>query len=101
MTQKFLLKICLAERGEGFKIAMNSLNIGRIKLAAACLDSQRRITSYAIQYASERKQFNTPIAEFGAIKAKIAEMATNTYVGESATYRAAKDIENRIEIRQR
>ena len=90
----------LSERGNGFKIAMNSLNIGRIKLAGACLDSQRRITSYAIQYASERKQFDTPIAEFGAIKAKIAEMATNTYVGESATYRAAKDIENRIEIRQ-
>ncbi len=90
----------LSERGNGFKIAMNSLNIGRIKLAGACLDSQRRITSYAIQYASERKQFNTPIAEFGAIKAKIAEMATNTYVGESATYRASKDIENRIEIRQ-
>ena len=89
----------LSERGNGFKIAMNALNIGRIKLAGACLDSQRRITSYAIQYASERKQFNTPIAEFGAIKAKIAEMATNTYVGESATYRAAKDIENRIEIR--
>jgi hypothetical protein len=90
----------LSERGNGFKIAMNSLNIGRIKLAGACLDSQRRITSYAIQYASERKQFDTPIAEFGAIKAKIAEMATNTYVGESATYRASKDIENRIEIRQ-
>ena len=90
----------LSERGNGFKIAMNALNIGRIKLAGACLDSQRRITSYAIQYASERKQFDTPIAEFGAIKAKIAEMATNTYVGESATYRAAKDIENRIEIRQ-
>ncbi|MBT3588997.1 MAG: acyl-CoA dehydrogenase [Flavobacteriaceae bacterium] len=89
----------LSERGNGFKIAMNSLNIGRIKLAGACLDSQRRITSYAIQYASERKQFDTSIAEFGAIKAKIAEMATNTYVGESATYRAAKDIENRIEIR--
>ena len=90
----------LSERGNGFKIAMNALNIGRIKLAGACLDSQRRITSYAIQYASERKQFDTPIAEFGAIKAKIAEMATNTYVGESATYRASKDIENRIEIRQ-
>ncbi|MDG2052542.1 MAG: acyl-CoA dehydrogenase family protein [Flavobacteriaceae bacterium] len=90
----------LSERGNGFKIAMNSLNIGRIKLAGACLDSQRRITSYAIQYASERKQFDTPIAEFGAIKSKIAEMATNTYVGESATYRASKDIENRIEIRQ-
>jgi len=90
----------LSERGNGFKIAMNALNVGRIKLAGACLDSQRRITSLATQYANERKQFDTPIAEFGAIKAKIAEMATNTYIGESATYRAAKDIQNRIEIRQ-
>ena len=89
----------LSERGNGFKIAMNSLNVGRIKLAAACLDSQRRIVSYAVQYANERKQFNTPIADFGAIKAKLAEMSTNTYVGESASYRAAKNIEDRISMR--
>lgn len=90
----------LAGRGEGFKIAMNALNVGRIKLAAACLDSQRRITSTAVNYANERKQFKTPIAEFGAIKSKIAEMATNTYVGESASYRAAKNIEDRISLRE-
>jgi len=89
----------LSTRGNGFKIAMNALNVGRIKLAGACLDSQRRVTSVATQYATERKQFNTPIAEFGAIKSKIAEMATNTYVGESATYRAAKNIEDRINLR--
>jgi alkylation response protein AidB-like acyl-CoA dehydrogenase len=89
----------LSERGNGFKIAMNSLNVGRIKLAVACLDSQRRVTSVATQYANERKQFDTPIAEFGAIKSKIAEMATNVYVGESATYRAAKNIEDRIALR--
>jgi len=89
----------LSERGNGFKIAMNALNVGRIKLAAACLDSQRRITSRAVQYANERKQFKTPIAEFGAIKSKLAEMATSAYAGESACYRAAKDIENRIAIR--
>ena len=89
----------LSTRGNGFKIAMNALNIGRIKLAGACLDSQRRVTTAAVQYAVERKQFNTPIAEFGAIKSKIAEMATNAYVGESATYRAAKNIEDRIAIR--
>jgi alkylation response protein AidB-like acyl-CoA dehydrogenase len=80
----------LSERGNGFKIAMNALNVGRIKLAGACLDSQRRVTTVATQYANERKQFDTPIAEFGAIKSKIAEMATNAYVGESATYRASK-----------
>jgi alkylation response protein AidB-like acyl-CoA dehydrogenase len=90
----------LATRGEGFKIAMNALNIGRIKLAAACLDSQRRITSIAVNYANERKQFKTPISEFGAIKSKLAEMATNAYVGESASYRAAKNIEDRIALRE-
>lgn len=89
----------LSERGGGFKIAMNALNVGRIKLAAACLDSQRRVVTYAVNYANERKQFKTPIADFGAIKAKIAEMATNTYAGESASYRAAKNIEDRIEMR--
>lgn len=90
----------LAARGEGFKIAMNALNVGRIKLAAACLDAQRRVTSNAINYANERIQFNTPIAQFGAIRYKLAEMATSAYAGESATYRAAKDIENRIKLRE-
>ncbi|MCT4699701.1 acyl-CoA dehydrogenase family protein [Tenacibaculum haliotis] len=90
----------LSVRGGGFKIAMNALNVGRIKLAAACLDSQRRVINYATQYATERKQFKTPIAEFGAIKLKLAEMAANAYVGESASYRAAKNIEDRIAIRE-
>ncbi len=90
----------LAGRGEGFKIAMNALNVGRIKLAGACLDSQRRILTYAVNYANERKQFKTPIADFGAIKVKLAEMATSAYAGESATYRAAKNIEDRIALRQ-
>ena len=89
----------LAGRGEGFKIAMNALNVGRIKLAAACLEAQRRTISGAVNYANERVQFKTPISSFGAIQAKIAEMATNAYAGESATYRAAADIENRINIR--
>jgi alkylation response protein AidB-like acyl-CoA dehydrogenase len=89
----------LSERGNGFKIAMNSLNVGRIKLAAACLDAQRRVTSGAINYANERVQFNTAISQFGAIRYKLAEMATSTYAGESATYRAAKAIEDRINAR--
>ena len=90
----------LSERGNGFKIAMNALNVGRIKLAAACLDAQRRVIGEATKYANERIQFKTPIINFGAIKAKIAEMATNTYADESASYRAAKNIEDRIAIRQ-
>lgn len=89
----------LSERGNGFKIAMNALNVGRIKLAAACLDAQRRVIKEAVTYANERIQFKTPIINFGAIKAKIAEMTTNVYVGESASYRAAKNIEDRIAIR--
>ena len=89
----------LSVRGGGFKIAVNALNVGRIKLAAACIDSQRRVTDIAIKYATERKQFKTSIADFGAVKAKLAEMATNTYAGESASYRAAKDIEDRIALR--
>lgn len=89
----------LSERGNGFKIALNALNVGRIKLAAACLEAQRRVTDEAVRYAGERVQFNTPIIHFGAIKAKIATMATNAYAGESACYRAARDIEDRIAIR--
>ncbi len=90
----------LSERGNGFKIAMNALNIGRIKLAAACLEAQRRVIGEAIKYANERIQFKTPIINFGAIKAKIADMATNCYVDEAASYRAAKNIEDRIAIRE-
>ena len=86
----------LAERGDGFKIAMNALNVGRIKLGVACLEAQRRVISSAVQYANERVQFSKPIAHFGAIKEKIARMATSCYVGESANYRAAHDIELKI-----
>ena len=93
-------KNMLGGRGAGFKIAMNSLNVGRIKLAAACLDSQRRIINTAVNYAKERQQFKTPIADFGAIKVKLAEMAASAYAGESATYRASKDIEDRIAMRE-
>lgn len=89
----------LAGRGEGFKIAMNALNVGRIKLAAACLEAQRRTISGAVKYANERIQFNTPISSFGAIQSKLAEMATNCFIDESASYRAGGDIENRIRIR--
>jgi len=89
----------LSDRGNGFKIAMNALNVGRIKLAAACLEAQRRVTNEAVRYANERIQFKTPIMNFGAIKAKIALMATNAYAGGSACYRAAKNIEDRIAIR--
>ena len=86
----------LGERNGGFKIAMNALNVGRVKLGVACIDAQRRLTSESVKYANERIQFKTPISQFGAIKEKIARMATSCYVGESACYRVAKDIEDRI-----
>lgn len=89
----------LASRGEGFKIAMNSLNIGRIKLAAASLEAQRRVIEESVKYANQRIQFKTPIIKFGAIKHKIAEITTNTYADESACYRAAKNIEDRMNLR--
>lgn len=89
----------LATRGEGFKIAMNALNIGRIKLAVASLEAQRRVIEEAVKYANERIQFKTPLSKFGAIKSKIAEITTNTYADESACYRAAKNIEDRMSLR--
>lgn len=86
----------LGERNGGFKIAMNALNYGRIKLSVACLDAARRVTTHAVTYANERKQFGTSISSFGAMQQKIADMVTRTWVAESATYRAGQDVENNI-----
>lgn len=87
----------LGERNNGFKIAINALNVGRIKLGAANLDGQRRILNYSLQYSNERKQFNVSISTFGAIRKKLAEMATGVFVSEAGVYRAAKDIQDKID----
>jgi alkylation response protein AidB-like acyl-CoA dehydrogenase len=87
----------LGQRNGGFKIAMNALNVGRIKLGVACLEAQRRVISGSVKYANERVQFKKPISSFGAIKEKIGQMASSCYVGESACYRAAFDVEQRIQ----
>ncbi len=87
----------LSERQNGFKIALNILNIGRIKLAAACLDASRRIITNAVVYANERKQFGTSIASFGAIQEKLALMTTKTFVTECGVYRAGGAIQQKIE----
>ncbi|RXP63545.1 acyl-CoA dehydrogenase [Lutibacter sp. HS1-25] len=87
----------LSTRGQGFKIAMNSLNVGRIKLGAACLDASRRIVTQSVKYANERKQFNTAIASFGAIQKKLGEMSTKSFTIDAGVYRAAKDIQNMID----
>lgn len=86
----------LSDRQNGFKIAVNILNIGRIKLGAGVLGGCRTVASYAIKYAGERKQFGVAINTFGAIKQKLAEMAVRTYACEALCYRAGQDIEDRM-----
>lgn len=86
----------LSDRGNGFKIAVNILNVGRVKLGAGVLGGCRRVINLSLQYAKERKQFGVPIATFGAIQSKLAEMAIKTFASESLCYRAGQDIEDRI-----
>lgn len=86
----------LAEREGGFKIALNILNIGRIKLAAGVLGGAKQTITESIRYANEREQFTRPISKYGAIRYKIAEQVIRTYVVESAIYRAAENIEEAI-----
>ena len=87
----------LSARGNGFKIAVNILNIGRIKLAAATMGGAKKVCETAVKYANERKQFGTSISNFGAIKHKLAEMAVKLYATESASYRAGQNIDDAIE----
>lgn len=84
----------LSERENGFKIAVNILNVGRIKLGAAAIGGSKRTVSLAVNYAKERKQFGTSISNFGAIKHKIAEMTTKIFASESACYRAGQNIDD-------
>jgi alkylation response protein AidB-like acyl-CoA dehydrogenase len=85
----------LGEIGKGHIIAFNILNIGRLKLCAAALGGARRAYNTSIEYANTREQFKQPIANFGAIKNKIANMGIHTWVCESALYRAAKWIDDK------
>jgi alkylation response protein AidB-like acyl-CoA dehydrogenase len=85
----------LSQRENGFKIAVNILNIGRIKLAAAAIGASKKVNQLSFQYAKERKQFGVSISTFGAIQFKMAEQFVKTYVSESATYRAGQDIEDK------
>lgn len=86
----------LYERGKGFKIALNILNIGRIKLAGACLGGSKKTIDVAVNYANERNQFGRPISKYGAIRHKLAEQAILTYALESALYRCTRDMGNAI-----
>jgi alkylation response protein AidB-like acyl-CoA dehydrogenase len=86
----------LGEVGKGHKIAFNILNIGRFKLGAMCVGGMKLMVHESIRYANERHQFGKSISSFGAIKAKLAEMAIRTWVGESMTYRTLGMIETGI-----
>jgi alkylation response protein AidB-like acyl-CoA dehydrogenase len=84
----------LSERENGFKIAVNILNVGRIKLGVAAVGGCKKTISLATTYAKERKQFGTSISNFGAIKHKLAEMVTKVFASESACYRAGQNIDD-------
>ena len=86
----------LSERENGFKIAVNILNIGRIKLAGAAIGGSKAIVTKSVEYANERNQFGRPISKYGAIRYKLAEQAVRIFACESASYRAAQNIEDAI-----
>ena len=86
----------LSEQGKGFKIALNILNIGRIKLAGACLGGCKKGIDMSVNYTNERNQFGRPISKYGAIRHKLAEQAIQTYVLESSLYRCTRDMDNAI-----
>ena len=83
----------LGEVGKGHKIAFNVLNIGRFKLGAMCVGGMKLMVHESVRYANERHQFGKSISSFGAIKAKLAEQAIRTWVGESMIYRTLGMIE--------
>ncbi|MES2266738.1 MAG: acyl-CoA dehydrogenase family protein [Bacteroidota bacterium] len=84
----------LSERGNGFKIAVNILNLGRIKLGGAALGASKSVITTAVRYANEREQFGRPISKYGAIRYKLAEQVIRTYATEAAMYRASQNIED-------
>jgi len=83
----------LSERQNGFKIAVNILNLGRIKLGGGTVGASKEVISLSAQYANEREQFGRPISKYGAIRYKLAQQAIRTYAAESAVYRASENME--------
>ncbi len=87
----------LGKRGEGFRIALNILHLGRIKMGANVIGSAKKAIDHSVGYANERKQFNCLISQFGAIKHKLAEQVIQTFATESAVYRACKGLNDAID----
>jgi alkylation response protein AidB-like acyl-CoA dehydrogenase len=86
----------LSDRENGFKIALNILNIGRIKLGAGVMGGAKGTIDETVKYANEREQFGRSISKYGAIRYKLAEQVIRTYVVESAIYRAGQNIDDAI-----
>jgi alkylation response protein AidB-like acyl-CoA dehydrogenase len=87
----------IGKRGEGFRIALSILHMGRIKLGANVLGAAKKAINDSVKYANERKQFGVLISTFGSIKFKLAEQVIRTFAAESATYRVSRDIDDLIE----
>ncbi len=88
----------IGKQGEGFRIALSILHMGRIKLGANVIGAAKKAINDSVKYANERKQFCVLISTFGAIKHKLAQQAIKTFAAESATYRVSKDIDDLIII---
>ncbi len=88
----------LGNRGEGFRIALNILHMGRIKLGGIVLGAAKRAINQSVTYANERKQFGSLISSFGAIKQKLAEQVIRTFTNESAVYRTSMNIEEAAKL---
>ncbi|MFH1618593.1 MAG: acyl-CoA dehydrogenase family protein [bacterium] len=86
----------LGEIGKGIHIILNTLNIGRLKLGAMTVGPGKHVIAEAVQYALERKQFGMPIVQFGLIKEKLANMVVRTWMTESAVYRTAGLVEEKL-----
>jgi len=86
----------LGEVGQGFKIAVNILNMGRFKLGAGAVGASKQVLRQALQYSRERQQFGKPLIQFGLIQHKLAEMAIRTYVAESMVYRTGGLVERTL-----
>jgi alkylation response protein AidB-like acyl-CoA dehydrogenase len=84
----------LGARGEGFRIALSILHMGRIKLGANVIGAARKAINDSVRYSNERKQFGVCISTFGAIKQKLAMQVIKAFATESAIYRVSKDIDN-------
>ncbi|MCK5775661.1 MAG: acyl-CoA dehydrogenase family protein [Bacteroidales bacterium] len=87
----------LGDRDGGFKIALNILNLGRIKLSGAAVGACKATIGVTANYANERKQFGKTIANFAALKSKMGDMVIRTFAAESLTYRASQNIEDAIQ----